>query len=395
MSPSLRLLMALNSALRLGAATHTTTATTAALMAYRSFRRQFHPSTADANHSNEDFAVRLHLFQDRKAEVEAHNSMSGATWKASLNRFADFTEDERRALLGYKRIGGRSTGVTSLLQMQARVRNRKLRGSEWMYEEDDDEDVERVQDGSRWQRLNSSSFHREQGSCGSCWAVAAAGAIEMHAEIKQGKVQRTSFNQLVDCVPNPDHCGGTGGCDGATAELAFAYIKTHGLALESDYSSSRPGSRCAEPAQLSISTRGFVRLPENELKPLLHAVGQLGPVVVSVDASRWFSYQSGVFNGCPMDSTINHAVLVTGYGHDTTLGMSYWLLRNSWGQSWGEGGFMRIERHNSDQGKAGYCGIDNDPQQGVGCEGGPKQIPVCGMCGILSDTSYPLGVVMS
>jgi len=129
----------------------------------------------------------------------------------------------------------------------------------------------------------------------------------------------------------------------------------------------------------------------NKYQPLMLAI-QEGPVVVSVDGGPWSTYSSGVFTSCQQDATINHAVLLMGYGHDTSSSLDYWQVRNSWGAMWGEDGFIRIQRHTSDEGDAGYCGTDYDPRQGVGCKGGPNTLPVCGMCGILSDSAYPTDV---
>jgi len=220
------------------------------------------------------------------------------------------------------------------------------------------------------------------------------GALETHAELLGSPAAHLSYEQLVDCVPNPQECGGQGGCRGATAELAFKYVSQHGLGARGAYRGYQHGGdgQCRPPAQPAGSIEAFERLPENRLRPLLEAVARRGPVVVSVDASNWTSYRSGVFDSCERNATVNHAVLLVGYGTDAAAGMDYWLIRNSWGAAWGEGGFIRLQRHGSDEGEAGHCGTDKAPQQGVGCRGGPKEIPVCGMCGVLSDSSYPLGV---
>ncbi|CAJ1442467.1 unnamed protein product [Effrenium voratum] len=73
----------------------------------------------------------------------------------------------------------------------------------------------------------------------------------------------------------------------------------------------------------------------------------------------------------------------------SAIGHRFWLIRNSWGKGWGEDGYMRLLRHDHDRGSEGFCGTDQNPQEGVWCEGGAKEVPVCGMCGILSDATYP------
>lgn len=340
---------------------------------YEAFRQRYGRTAAKDSVSYEQ---RLSLFLKRKAEVDAHNARPGASWKAKVNEFADYTEEEHSAMLGYRRLGrwweGRDVSSAGRSFLELRPAN-LAEAVDYRHS------------------LNSSQFIRQQGACGSCWAVAAVGALEMHAEIRHQTPIPLSFQQLVDCVPNPQHCGGDGGCKGATAELAFQYVQGNGLADAASYIST---GACA-PTKPAAAIQGWERLPTNKLRPLLEAVATKGPVVVSVDASAWSSYDSGIFNSCTKDAIINHAVLLVGYGVDATTGQKYWLIRNSWGSSWGEAGFIRIQRHDSDEGDAGYCGTDKDPKQGVGCDGGPKEIPVCGMCGVLSDSSYPKDVDMN
>jgi len=357
-----------------------TSAASEASQAYEKFRLQ-HRQGEDPSGDHVSYATRASLFQARRAEVAAHNAQAGVSWKKAINRFADHTEAELRGMLGYRRVGHLKApaGSGSFLQVR-KVGKALVESVDW-----------------RSQLNHSGSFVRDQGACGSCWAVAAVGALEMHAEALQGPTTPLSFEELVDCVPNPKHCGGEGGCKGATAELAFEYVRQNGLSSADSYKGYMSGGdgKCrTSQAGGGKSTRadGWERLPENRLDPLLEAVATKGPVVVSVDASQWSSYSSGVFDACSQDATINHAVVVVGFGTDHNLGKDYWLIRNSWGDQWGEQGHIRLQRHKSDQGDAGYCGIDRNPSEGVGCAGGPSEMPVCGMCGVLSDSSYPKGV---
>jgi cathepsin L len=321
-------------------------------------------------------AERRKLFHKRLAEVEAHNAQD-RLWKAAVNKFADYTDAELKGMLGYKR-GARSargpTAASSFLELAVtgeQIVEPKLRVSgeiDW-----------------RSKLPKSSAYFRDQGACGSCWAVAATGALEMQSELRSGNTTQLSYQQLVDCVENPQHCGGTGGCQGATAELAFEYVQKYGLGSDNTYSS---GGAC-KGTHPAVSVTGWNRLPINEAKPLLVAVNE-GPVVISVDGSKWFGYDSGIFDGCPKDIIVNHAVVTIGFGKEE--GNKYWIIRNSWGQSWGEEGHIRLHRHELDE---DYCGTDTDPKEGVGCDGGPEELPVCGMCGMLSDSSHPVGTAVS
>merc|ERR1719356_1963416 len=119
----------------------------------------------------------------------------------------------------------------------------------------------------------------------------------------------------------------------------------------------------------------------------------VGPLVTSIAAHGLHSYSSGVIGECP-DNVVNHAVVLMGFGKDQEFAMNYWNVRNSWGKYWGEDGFFRLKRAAPHQKEP--CSWDNKPEEGVVCkdkEHGkyPKQQWVCGECGFLIDTSYPLG----
>lgn len=328
-----------------------------------------------------DYLTRRALFESRVTAVQEQNAKPDKNWEAAINEFADFTDEEFHAMLGYITSSNRNTQsgrVSSFLETQPR--KALAQTVDW-----------------RAAASKSHSFQRNQGACGSCWAVAAVGALEMHAELKNGHTQQLSFEQLVDCVPNPHNCGGEGGCRGATAELAYAYVKEAGLdsadSYKTGYMTTGKSGKCKAPAKQSTTMDAFEQLPINNLRKLQETLAEHGPVVVSVDAGGWSSYSKGIFDGCPQDAVVNHAVLMVGYGSDDKLKKKdYFMIRNSWGGRWGEEGYIRLQRHSSDEGDAGYCGTDHEPKKGVGCDGGPATLPVCGMCGVLSDSVVPKNV---
>ena len=106
-----------------------------------------------------------------------------------------------------------------------------------------------------------------------------------------------------------------------------------------------------------------------------------------MDAS-FGSYESGVYDGCSnQSSVIDHGVQAVGYGFDPSNG-AYWIVRNSWGEEWGDAGYIKIART---AGRPAPCRLDPHNSEGDGCKDSPETITVCGECGILSDSSYPTG----
>jgi len=348
---------------------------TAASGSYESFRRTH--GGAHFGEGSVSYQERVDLFKRRRAEALAHNAHN-LSWTMAVNHFSDHTDEELQSMLGYKRGMGKwhSSAGSSFIEINdhENIVNVSQLASEVDYRKS----------------LKSSSWVRNQGSCGSCWAVAAVGALEMHAEKQLGHATQLSHQQLVDCVVNTRHCGGKGGCDGATAELAYELVRKNGISSDAAYKSSAGG--CNKNAPSSLRVAHFSRLPINTNSHLLHAIATHGPVVVSADGGKWFGYKGGVYSGCQKDTVVNHAVLNVGYGHDDDSDKNYWLIRNSWGEKWGEKGYLKVERHTSD---GEYCGTDNKPKDGVFCDDAPPTVPVCGMCGIESDSVVPSVAHMS
>jgi len=240
-----------------------------------------------------------------------------------------------------------------------------------------------------WRKRGIITPVKNQGSCGSCWTFGSAENLESYYTLKTGKVVVLSEQQILDCTPNPNDCGGTGGCGGGTVELAYAkIIQMGGLTSEANYPyiSGNGGSQSCQMNLFNpaVKMSGFINLPTNQLAPILTYLQNKGPLAISVDASTWGSYSSGVFDGCDQaNPDLDHIVQLVGAGTDPSFG-DYWLIRNSWTASWGENGYIRIRRTPIPR-----CGIDTAPQDGDGCNGGPPNVTVCGTCGILYDALYP------
>merc|ERR1711875_86546 len=205
---------------------------------------------------------------------------------------------------------------------------------------------------------------------------------------------------MVSCAPNPLKCGGTGGCSGSIEPLAYVYASLFGVVTEEDYlyesDFGQNDDVCkfdARQTDATVMTMGWETLPHNDMLAVMDHLANKGPLSASVAASDWGFYSGGVFDGCDYDSNIavNHAVLLMGYGTDDD-GQDYWLIQNSWGESWGDvsggnAGFIKLRRQETTQ-----CGEDTTPLDGSGCEdGGVESVHVCGTCAVVSDNSYPIG----
>lgn len=201
-----------------------------------------------------------------------------------------------------------------------------------------------------WRTKGITTPVKSQGMCGSCWAFASTAVLESHIALQTGTLFELSEQELVSCAPNPQHCGGYGGCTGSTAEIAYNFVAKHGIVQEWNFGydsfhgqavncSLTPGPSSLRGADSMFadsvaSIAGYASLESNDYTTLMNAVAKLGPVAVSVACHPWIFYQSGVFYA-PLNSTsatdINHLVVLEGYGTDQETGEDFWLIRNSWG----------------------------------------------------------------
>ncbi|CAE7035012.1 unnamed protein product [Symbiodinium sp. CCMP2456] len=346
---------------------------------YSSFLQAFGLLERRLKEGPEMWKIREEAFWSRHTMATKQNRDPERRWVAAASHLFDATEAEMKEMTGY-------TPKTSASMHKAlgflHIQSLPL-----------PENLALPQDVDWRQHTPTSNFVRTQGSCGSCWAVASANALEMHAELNGHGSAGVAYEEILSCTPNTRHCGGDGGCSGATAELAFQYVKDSGVVMRTPEMAAGGvwGERCGMQPGQRIWTDGFVRVTPNLAQPLVQAIAMQGPVVVSADATNWETYSYGIFDSCSKDARVNHAVLAVGYGQSASG--KYFLIRNSWGGMWGEQGHIRLLRFDDGPGPSpAFCGTDYHPEEGVACQGETRPVKVCGMCGILLDSAYPLGV---
>ncbi|XP_077546227.1 procathepsin L-like isoform X2 [Haemaphysalis longicornis] len=200
---------------------------------------------------------------------------------------------------------------------------------------------------------------KNQGQCGACWAFSAVGAIEAQFFKRNHRQVRFSEQNLMDCAGRQY---GNNGCNGGQMAGAFQYVRdAGGLDTEAQYPYRQSTnfqcqySNSFESRQVRVT--GYVRIPPRNERALKDAVAFVGPISIGINASpqSFMFYKSGVYSdpGCDPRG-LNHAVLVVGYGFDPRYG-PYWLIKNSWGTGWGEGGYMKIAMNRN------VCGMAEDP----------------------------------
>lgn len=269
-------------------------------------------------------------------EVKRHN-VKDSTFKLSYTGpFADKSSFELAQVLGF-----RTTGVAvSLPRLGSHVHS----GGPAL-------------DSLDWTTRGAVTQIKDQAHCGSCWAFSSTGAVEGQWQLATDKLVALSEQQLVDCNKK-----GNFGCNGGLMDNAFNFYTNYAIASEASYPYLGKSGTCTGDYETVIPNGGVIGYKDvgADESLLLDAVTSVGPISVAIEAdqSAFHLYDSGIItSGC--GTQLDHGVLLVGFGEEN--GLAYWKIKNSWGSSWGDSGYVRIQRG------VNMCGI-----KGQGGDHGPS-----------------------
>jgi len=225
-------------------------------------------------------------------------------------------------------------------------------------------DVSTLATSINWVEKGSVTPVKDQGQCGSCWSFSATGAMEGAYKNKKGTLPSLSEQNFVDC-DNRSNGGSDLGCNGGLMDSAFSWAKKNGgICTEAAYpytsGTTKKAGTCSQSCKQSqYAPIGFTDVAVKSDSAMMSALN-LGPVSVAIEAdqSAFQLYKSGVFTGT-CATNLDHGVLAVGYG--TESGKDYYLVKNSWGTSWGDKGYIKLGRGDSYNNKSGQCGILTGP----------------------------------
>ena len=291
-----------------------------------------------ASETEEKF--RMKIFMENSHKIAKHNKLYAqglVSYKLGINKYADMLHHEfQHTMNGYNKSLLRVEDE-SLLDVQPVT-----------FIHPANVELPKQVD---WRKKGAVTEVKDQGQCGSCWSFSATGALEGQHFRKTKKLVSLSEQNLIDCSSK----FGNNGCNGGLMDNAFRYVqKTGGIDTESSYPYMGEVEDCEyNPFTSGATDKGFVDIDSGDEDKLKAAVATIGPVSVAIDASQqtFQLYKEGVYSDPDCSPTnLDHGVLVVGYG--TEDGQDYWLVKNSWGTTWGDKGYIKMARN-----KDNACGI--------------------------------------
>ncbi|PNF20196.1 Cathepsin L [Cryptotermes secundus] len=284
---------------------------------------------------------RMKIYMENKHKIAKHNAafeLGHKKFKLAMNKYGDMLLHEfTQTMNGFNRMhkGGLKQQMDIVGATFISPANVK------------------IPDFVDWREQGAVTPVKDQGQCGSCWSFSATGSLEGQHFRKSGVLVSLSEQNLIDCSGKY----GNEGCNGGLMDNAFQYVRDNrGIDTEVSYPYEAEDDKCRyNPSASGATDVGFTDIEEGNEDQLKEAVATIGPVSVAIDASHesFRFYRRGVYYEPECNSTaLDHGVLVVGYGTDQTTGDDYWLVKNSWGTSWGDEGYVKMARNRDN-----HCGI--------------------------------------
>ncbi|KAM3721028.1 Cathepsin [Dirofilaria immitis] len=304
--------------------------------AYTLYKQYFNKPNSESNLEYRRYTT----FHQNVEKIRQHNERykrGEETFKMAINKFADMLPEESKKLNGYRYEKKQLFRRKNIILMSANSR---------------------LPEKIDWRIKGAVTPVKDQGNCGSCWAFSSTGALEGQYHRRTGHLVSLSEQNLLDCSESY----GNFGCDGGLMDYAFDYIKANdGIDSEASYPYEAKEGKCRYSNRTRILTdSGEVDLPEGDEEALQKAVAKIGPVSAAINSRYLSLYEEGIFShdNCSMEE-LDHGILVVGYGSEKISGknntvkhLDYWIIKNSWGDDWGENGYFRLVRN-----KDNMCGI--------------------------------------
>lgn len=290
--------------------------------------------------NQDDYNFRFKVFRDNIQTIELLNRYEQGTATYGITKYTDWTKEEFSSRHGYRPD---LKNENELPFVKAVI-------------PDVDLPIE-----FDWRNKGAVTPVKNQGLCGSCWAFSVTGNVEGQYAIKHGKLLEFSEQELVDCDKVDE------GCNGGLMDNAYRVIeKLGGLESESDYPYEGSDDTCHfDVNRVEVQLTGAVNISHNETDMAKWLMAN-GPISIAINANAMQFYMGGVshpFKVLCNPNNLDHGVVIVGYGVHTyklfNKTMPYWIVKNSWGQSWGEQGYYRVYRGD------GTCGVNQTPSSAL------------------------------
>ena len=302
---------------------------------FNNFQERFSKHYSTVHELENRFAV----FRQNFVGILAHNSDFTQNFTMGVNQFTDLTPEEFKA----QYVGGLKTEVGSY---GCKTFSSSASGAPSAID---------------WRTKGVVNPVRDQGQCGSCWAFATTANAESVWAISTGQLLDLSEEFLVDCASGAGYFNM--GCNGGQMDSAFKYMINNGQCTESSYpykaGTTKTAGTCQKCTAAPVHFSTCYDVKPNDQVSLMAAVSKQ-PVVIAIEAdTRYFqSYSGGILDSTACGTTLDHAVEIVSYGSEN--GIDYWNVRNSWSNTWGENGYVRIKKTSSTN-DIGICGVAAEP----------------------------------